>query len=76
VTCYDGTEGEWNYSCTLSLTMVLDWVGGVHQCHAPAALPPGMTWYPLHRRLGGPQAWSGWMQKILPPPVYLIRQVL
>jgi hypothetical protein len=32
-------------------------VGG--QLHAPAALPPGMTRYPLCRRLGGPQAQSG-----------------
>jgi len=28
-------------------------VGG--QRHAPAALPPGETRYPLHRRLDGPQ---------------------
>ena len=38
-------------------------VGG--QCHAPAALPPGKTWY---RRLGRPQDWSGWVRKISPPP--------
>jgi len=31
-------EGEWRYSCTLSLTSVLGGVGG--KCHAPAALPP------------------------------------
>jgi hypothetical protein len=29
------------------------WVGG--QQHAPAALPPAKTRYPLYRRLGGPQ---------------------
>jgi hypothetical protein len=29
------------------------WAGG--QRHAPAALPPGNTRYPLNRRLGGPQ---------------------
>jgi len=34
--------------------------------HAPAALPPGMTRYPLYKRLGGPQAWSGRVQKISP----------
>jgi hypothetical protein len=33
------------------------WVGG--QRHAPAALPPGKTRYPLYRRLGGPQGRSG-----------------
>ena len=37
-------------------------VGGQH--HAPAALPWGKTWYPLYRRLGGPQSWCGQVQKI------------
>jgi hypothetical protein len=41
-------------------------VGG--QRHAPAALPPGKTRYPLYRRLGGPQGRSGRMRKISPPP--------
>jgi hypothetical protein len=41
------------YSSTLSLTSALDGVGG--QRHAPAALPPGKTRYPLYRKLGGPQ---------------------
>ena len=40
-------------------------VGG--QRHAPTALPPGKTWYPLYRRLGGLQGRSGWVQKISPP---------
>ena len=40
-------------------------VGG--QRHAPAALPPGKTRYPLYRRLGGPQGRSGQAQKISPP---------
>jgi hypothetical protein len=31
-------------------------VGGQH--HAPAALPPGKTRYPVSRRLGGPQGRS------------------
>jgi len=26
-------------------------------------LPLGKTWYPLYRRLGGPQGWSGQVQK-------------
>jgi hypothetical protein len=38
------------------------------QRHSPAALPPGMTRYPLYRRLGGPQGRSGQVLKILPPP--------
>ena len=41
-------------------------VGG--QCHAPAALPPGMTRYPLYRMLDGPQGRSGRELKISPPP--------
>jgi hypothetical protein len=32
-------------------------MGGQH--HAPAALPPGKTQYPLYSRLGGPQGRSG-----------------
>jgi hypothetical protein len=42
------------------------WVGG--QRHAPAALPPGMTRYPLYRRLGGPPGRFGRVRKISPPP--------
>ena len=38
------------------------------QHHAPAALPPGKTRYPLYRSLGGPQARSGRVRKISPPP--------
>jgi hypothetical protein len=40
-------------------------VGGQH--HAPAALPPGKTRYPLYRKLGRPQGRSGRMRKISPP---------
>jgi hypothetical protein len=38
------------------------------QRHAPAALPPGKTRYPLYRRLGGPKGRSGRARKISPPP--------
>jgi len=31
------------------------------------SLPPGKTQYPLYRRLGGPQGWSGQVRKISPP---------
>jgi hypothetical protein len=40
-------------------------VGGQH--HAPAALPPGKTRYPLYSRLGGPHGRSGGVRKISPP---------
>jgi hypothetical protein len=43
-------------------------VGG--QCHAPAALAPGKTQYPLYRRLAEPQVWSGWVQKISLSPEF------
>ena len=32
------------------------------------SLLSGKTWYPLYRRLGGPQGRSGQVQKISPPP--------
>jgi hypothetical protein len=48
-------------------------VGG--QRHAPAALPPGMTRYPLYRRLGGHQGRSGRVLKISPLPGFDPRTV-
>jgi hypothetical protein len=45
------------------------------QHHAPAALPPGKTRYPLCRRLGGPQERSGRVRKIAPPPEFDPRTV-
>ena len=52
------------YSSTLSLTLALEGVGG--NCHAPAALPSGMTRYPLCGRMGGPKGSSGRCENILP----------
>ena len=48
-------------------------VGG--QRPAPAALAPGKTWYPLHRRLSGPQGQSVRVRKISPPPGFDPRTV-
>ena len=45
------------------------------QRHAPAALPPGKTQYPLYRRLGEPQGRSGQVRKISPPPRFDPRTV-
>jgi len=45
------------------------------QSHVPAALPPGKTWYPLYRRLGGRQGRSGRVRKISPPPGFDPRTV-
>jgi hypothetical protein len=57
------------YSSTLSLTSALDGVG--NQCHAPAALPAGLTLYPLYRRLGGLQGQYGRARKISAPPGFV-----
>ena len=56
-TGHEGPEG--GHSSSLSLTSALDGVGG-HR-HAPTALPPGKTQYPLYRRLDGPPGpvWTG-----------------
>jgi hypothetical protein len=61
------------YSSTLFLISALEGMGG--QRHAPAALPPGKTRYPLHRRLGGPQGRSGRVRKASPPPGFDPRTV-
>jgi hypothetical protein len=45
------------------------------QRHDPVALPPGMTRYPLYRRLGRPQGRSGRVMKISPPPGFDPRTV-
>ena len=44
------------------------WVGGQRQ--VKAALPPGMTRYPLYRRMGGPQGLSRRVRKISPAPEF------
>ena len=50
-TGHEGPEGE-KYSSTLPSTSTLGGVGG--QRHAPAALPPVKTRYPLYKRLSEP----------------------
>jgi hypothetical protein len=64
ITRHEGPQVEYRCSYTLSLTSELDGVGG--QRHAPADLPPGMTWYPLYGCPGGPQGRSGRVRKISP----------
>jgi len=39
------------------------------------SLPPRKTWYPLYRRLDGPQGRSGQVRKISPPPGFDPRTV-
>jgi hypothetical protein len=50
------------YSPTISLTSALDGLGG--RRHAPAALPPGKSQYPVYRKLGGPPGLYGRVRKI------------
>jgi len=62
---HEGPEGEKRYSSTLSLTSVLNRVGG--QRRHPSALPAGKTPYPLYTKLGEPQGRCGGVRKISPP---------
>jgi hypothetical protein len=65
-TGHAGPEGEYRYGSTLSLNLALDG-GGLTTPH-PGSFNPGKeTWYPLHRRVGGPQDQSAWVWNILPP---------
>jgi len=49
------------------LTSALE--GGEGSASRPGrTLLPGKTRYPLYRRLGWPQGWSGQVRKISPPP--------
>jgi hypothetical protein len=52
-------KGERNYSSYSFLTLAIDWVSGQH--YPPSALyqRERTTIYPLDRRLGGPQSWTG-----------------
>jgi hypothetical protein len=58
-TRHAGTKGERKYSSYLFTTLTLNGVSG--QCHALAVLYPRdrTRRYPVYRRLGGPQSWSG-----------------
>jgi len=59
----EGPQGEWRYSCTLSLTSMLD--GGGWSMSPPGHFTSGKdTRYPLYRRLSGPQGQFGGVRKI------------
>ena len=56
------------------MTLALE--GGEGSATRPGrTLPPGKTRYPLYRRLGGPQGWSGLVRKISPSPRFDPRTV-
>jgi hypothetical protein len=68
ITCHKGTEGKQRYSSTLSLTLALD--EGWWLMPHPGHFTPGKeSHYPLYKRLGGPQNWSGCVQKISPTTI-------
>ena len=50
-------------------------MGAGGQRHAPAALTPGKTRYPLYRKLGVPRGRYGQVRKISPPPGFDLRTV-
>jgi hypothetical protein len=57
--CHEGVLGEWNFSSTHSLTSALD--GGEWSASRPGRFTPRKSpWYPLDRRLDGPQNRSGY----------------
>ena len=47
-------------------------VGGYRYRHRPAALPTVITRYPSYRSLGGSHGRSGRVQKISPPPGFIV----
>jgi len=61
------------FSCTLRSTSALD--RGGWSTHAPSALPPVKTRYPLYMRVGGLQGRSGQVRKISPPMGFDLRTV-
>ena len=66
-TGHECPEAEYRYSSTTSLTWVLhgdEWL----MPHPGHFTPTKKTWYPLYRRLCGPQGRSGQVQKIRNPP--------
>jgi len=57
---------RWSKGIALLFLEPRRWMGVDGQRHAPAALPPEKTLYPLYRRLGGPQGRSEQGRKIRP----------
>jgi hypothetical protein len=55
---HEGVLREWRYSSTHSLTSALD-VGEWSASRPGRFTPRKSLWYPLDRRLGGPQGRSG-----------------
>ena len=68
ITGLDGSEGEWRYRSTLSLTSALDWDGWLSSPDRfPLPPPPKQTRYLLYRRVGGPHGRFGRVRKTSAP---------
>jgi len=66
-TGHEGPEGECRYSSTLFFNLGAD--GGGWSTPCPGHLTPRKeSWYPMYKRLCGPQGCPGCVWKILPPP--------
>ena len=66
-TGHEGPEGEYTYNSALLLSSVLD-RGGWSMPRPGSFTPPvKKNWYPLYRKLGGPQERSGQVQETSPP---------
>ena len=74
MTSHEGTEGEYRYSSTLSLTSALH--GDGRLAPRPSRFTSGKeTQYQLYRRLSGLQGFSGKVRKISPSPGFDPRTV-
>jgi hypothetical protein len=67
-TSHVGTEGEYRYSSSLSLTFVRDGVGD--QLQASTAILPEKNPIPIVQKAGRPYGRSGRLQKFSPPPAF------
>ena len=66
ITRHEGPEREEQCSSTPSLTSAL--YGGGWPTPRPRRFTPEMSRYPLYRKVGGPQGWTGRVRKISPLP--------
>jgi len=73
VTRHGVSEGELNYSSSLSLTSALD--GGVWLTPRPGDFIPGKDTAPIYTKLGRTKARFGRVQKILPSTGFDTRTV-
>jgi len=60
------TRGGGGVEVQLYSSMIAALEGGEWSTARPdRTLPPGKTWYPFYRRLGGPQGRTGWAENLV-----------